>query len=92
MAKPLFCKRLLNNLGLQPLIDNHLAKQLVFFLQLLHMRHHRGIHPTKPGALAAKQRTADTKFSAQVWNPEPCLGLDDHELPEYFQNLQTDRT
>src|SRR5690606_27790881 len=58
-ASPLFFKSLLHDLGLELLLDVHLAQAGVLGLQLLHARHHRHIHAAVLRAPLVEGRRAD---------------------------------
>ena len=44
MALPLFCERLLDDLGLETFFGVHLLEAPVFVLELFHTSHERGVH------------------------------------------------
>lgn len=83
MASPLFCQRLLHNLGLQLFFRVHLLQATVLVLQLFQASHQRGIHPTERGGIATCRRShADVVLPAQGWSRGAtlCLLQDRHDL------------
>jgi len=73
MASPLFRKRLRDDLRLELLFDVHPSQTPVLALQLLHLGHHRGIHPPELGAPLVERRRADAQLPAQIGHRNPRL-------------------
>src|SRR3990167_1888033 len=73
MASPLFCECLRDHFGLELFFDVHLAESAVFFLQLLHARHQRGIHATELRAPLVERGRADAHLAAQLGHGKTSL-------------------
>src|SRR5690606_17085332 len=86
MASPLFFKRLRHDLGLELLLNIHLAQPGVLGLQFLHARHQRHIHAAVLRAPLVERRRADPQFAAQPGHGQTGLdtldGLDDLTVRE----------
>src|SRR5690606_25081258 len=86
MASPLFFKRLRHDLGLELLLNIHLAQPGVLGLQFLHARHQRHIHAAELRAPLVERRRADPQFAAQLGHGQTGLdtldGLDDLTVRE----------
>ena len=73
MASIFFCERLRYDLGLDLLLDVHLAQPGILSLQFLHPRNQRDVHAAVLRAPFVKRGRADTQLPAQVRYRQPRL-------------------
>src|SRR5579859_2485488 len=73
MASVFFCECLRNDLGLDLLLDVHLAQPGVLGLQLFHPRNQRHVHAAVLRAPLVERRRADPQLSAKIRYRQPRL-------------------
>lgn len=66
MAVLLFCEVLVGDFSLELLLQIHLLEAPVLVFELLHARHHGGVHAAELGAPLVKGGGADAKLAADL--------------------------
>jgi hypothetical protein len=62
----LFCEVLVGDFSLELLFEVHLLEPPVLVFELLHARHHGGVHAAELGALLVERGAADAKLAADL--------------------------